>query len=55
MDQELKIPKFDCEADEARWWAENQGSAAQAFERAAAAGKLGRGTTTRRGSTPAIT
>ena len=55
MEQDLRIPIFDDEAAEARWWAENQDRAALAFRRAADEGKLGRGTTERRGNTPAIT
>jgi hypothetical protein len=55
MEQTLKIPKFKTEDDEARWWAENQGQLARLFERAAAAGKLGRGTVARRGNTPTTT
>lgn len=55
MEQTLKIPKFKTEGDEARWWAENQGELAHLFERAAAAGKLGRGSVARRGITPTTT
>jgi predicted DNA binding CopG/RHH family protein len=55
MEKRLKIPEFKTEADEARWWAENQGVLAQEFKRAAADGRLGRGTVARRGATPTTT
>jgi predicted DNA binding CopG/RHH family protein len=55
MEQTLKVPDFKSEADEARWWSENQNQLAQLFERAAAAGKVGRGTVARRGNTPTTT
>lgn len=42
MSEALKVPKFDNEADEARWWFENQGQVAQAFDAAASEGKLRR-------------
>ena len=43
------------ELDEAHWWVENQDQLAQLFKRAAAEGKLGRGTVARRGNTPTTT
>jgi hypothetical protein len=55
MEQTLKVPEFKTEGEEARWWVENQGQLAHLFERAAAAGKLGRGTVARRGNTPTTT
>jgi predicted DNA binding CopG/RHH family protein len=55
MEQTLKVPEFKTEGDEARWWVENQDHLAQQFERAAAEGKLGRGTVARRGNTPTTT
>ncbi len=55
MDQTLKIPKLKTEGDEARWWFENKDQLAKKFERAAAGGKLGRGTVARRGNTPTTT
>jgi predicted DNA binding CopG/RHH family protein len=55
MNQTLKIPEFKTEGDEARWWAENQDQLAQQFERAAAEGRLRRGTVARRGNTPTTT
>ena len=55
MKEELKSQNFKSEAEEAQWWQENQDSLAQAFEEAAAAGTLGRGTAARRGNTPTTT
>jgi hypothetical protein len=55
MEQTLKVPEFKNEGDEARWWAKNQDHLAQLSERAAADGKLGRGTVARRGNTPTTT
>jgi predicted DNA binding CopG/RHH family protein len=55
MEQTLKIPEFKTERDEAQWWVENQDQLAPQFERAAAEGKLGRGTVALRGNTPTTT
>jgi predicted DNA binding CopG/RHH family protein len=55
MEQTVKIPEFKTEGDEARWWAENRDKLAKQFQRAATAGKLGRGTVARRGNTPTTT
>jgi predicted DNA binding CopG/RHH family protein len=55
MEQTLKVPEFKSESDEARWWVENQDLLVQQFKRAAAEGKLGRGTVARRGNTPTTT
>jgi hypothetical protein len=55
MERTLKVPEFKTEGDEARWWIENQDQLAHLFERAAAAGKVGRGTVARRGATPTTT
>jgi predicted DNA binding CopG/RHH family protein len=55
MEEALKVPQFKSEGDEARWWVENQSQLAQQFKRAAAEGKLGRGTVARRGNTPTTT
>ena len=55
MEQTLKVPQFETEGDEARWWVENQDQLAQQFKRAAADGKIGRGTVARRGNTPTTT
>jgi hypothetical protein len=55
MAKELKIPQFDKEADEARWWESHQPEVAAEFERAAAQGRLGHGTVARQGATPTTT
>lgn len=46
---------FKTEADEARWWAKNQGLIAQKFDEATADGTLGRGTVAKKGLTPTTT
>jgi predicted DNA binding CopG/RHH family protein len=53
--EELKTPKFASEEEEARWWAEHQTEIAQALQRAADKGALGRGTVVRKGTTPTTT
>jgi len=40
---DLKIPKLATEAEEARWWFENDNLIFKEFEKAAKAGTLGRG------------
>jgi len=40
---DLKIPKFATEAEEAKWWYENEELIAHEFEKAAIEGRLGRG------------
>ena len=40
---DLKIPKFATEAEEAKWWFENDELIAEEFEKAAKEGRLGRG------------
>jgi len=55
MSEELNIPDFRDEAEEARWWADHQDAIADAFKRAAAEGRLGRGTVARKGVTPTTT
>ena len=42
------IPKFATEAEEAKWWFEHQDFMLEEFKRAAAEGRLGVGTATRR-------
>jgi len=49
------IPRFATEAEEARWWFENQDRIEQDFKEAAANGTLTRGTLSRRGITPTTT
>lgn len=41
--------------EEAKWWEDHQDALAGEFEKAAAAGTLGRGTTARKGATPTTT
>jgi predicted DNA binding CopG/RHH family protein len=55
MAKELKPPEFGSEVEEARWWAAHQDEIAGAFEKAAAEGRLGRGTVARKGITPTTT
>jgi hypothetical protein len=40
---DLKIPTFATEAEEAKWWFENDDKIAAEFEKAAKEGRLGRG------------
>lgn len=40
---DLKVPKFATEAEEAKWWFENQALVLDEFKKAAKAGTLGRG------------
>jgi hypothetical protein len=40
---DLKFPKFANEAEEAKWWFENDGKVAAEFEKAAKEGRLNRG------------
>ncbi len=40
---DLKVPKFATEAEEAKWWFENEDLIAAEFEKAAKEGRLGRG------------
>lgn len=55
MSEELKIPDFENEAEEAKWWFDHQDEVAEAFEKAASEGRLGRGTVARKGPTPTTT
>jgi hypothetical protein len=40
---DLKIPAFATEAEEAKWWSENEDKIGAEFEKAAKEGRLGRG------------
>jgi hypothetical protein len=40
---DLKVPKFESEAEEAKWWYENRDKVSAEFQRAAKEGRLGRG------------
>ncbi len=42
-ERDLKIPKFATEAEEAKWWFENDGKVFEEFKKAAKEGRLGRG------------
>ncbi|HZZ37997.1 MAG TPA: hypothetical protein VFE06_02625 [Acidobacteriaceae bacterium] len=55
MREELKKKTFRNEAEEAEWWDRHQDALAGEFEKAAAAGTLGRGTAARKGSIPTTT
>lgn len=55
MDETFKIPDFKDEAEEARWRFDNQDLSDQQFVKAAAEGKLGRGTVARRAGIPTTT
>jgi hypothetical protein len=54
---DLKVPKFATEAEEAKWWYENDEKVSDEFEKAAKEGRLKRGGVMRllaeRGLTPA--
>jgi predicted DNA binding CopG/RHH family protein len=49
------IPKFESEAEEAKWWFDNQEELDKDFAQAAAEGRLGRGTAARLGGIPTTT
>ena len=53
--QKRILPEFRSEAEEAKWWFENQGELDKEFARAAAEGRLGRGTAARVGGIPTTT
>jgi predicted DNA binding CopG/RHH family protein len=55
MEQRLAIPKFENEADEAKWWFQNQDSLFDEFEQAGREGRLGRGTVARRANASSTT
>ena len=40
---DLKVPKFATEAEEAKWWFDNEDMIFKEFQKAAKAGTLGRG------------
>jgi len=47
-EEELSVPQFGTEAEEAEWWANNQNQLAGQFERSAAEGRLQVGSVVRR-------
>jgi predicted DNA binding CopG/RHH family protein len=55
MDETFKIPDFKDEDEEARWWFDNRDLLDQQFVKAAAEGRLGRGTVARRAGIPTTT
>jgi hypothetical protein len=48
IDDELKMPKFASEAEEAEWWFKNPDFVLEVLKRAKAEGRLGHGTVARR-------
>ena len=48
MNEELMVPKFATEREEAKWWDENPDFALKVLERAEADGTLGNGSMARR-------
>jgi predicted DNA binding CopG/RHH family protein len=53
--ERLLVPKFGSEAEEAKWWFENQDALDREFAQAAAEGRLGHGTVARRMGIPTTT
>lgn len=49
------LPEFKSEAEEAKWWFDNQNELDEDFAKAAAEGHLGRGTAARAGGIPTTT
>ena len=49
------FPDFKSEAEEAEWWDSHQDESIEAFTKAAAEGRLGRGTTARKAGLPTTT
>ena len=52
---DFKLPKWANEAEEAKWWFDNQDELDKDFAKAAAEGRLGRGTAARVGGIPTTT
>jgi predicted DNA binding CopG/RHH family protein len=53
--ERLVVPKFETEAEEAKWWFDNQDALDREFAQAAADGTLGVGTVARRMGIPTTT
>jgi hypothetical protein len=53
--EKLVVPKFETEAEEAKWWFDNQEGLDREFAQAAAEGRLGHGTVARRMGIPTTT
>jgi predicted DNA binding CopG/RHH family protein len=49
------FPDFKSEAEEAEWWDTHEDESMEAFEKAAAEGRLGRGTVARKAGLPTTT
>jgi predicted DNA binding CopG/RHH family protein len=49
------LPDFKSEAEEAKWWFDNQDELLKDFQQAAAEGRLGRGSAARIGAIPTTT
>jgi predicted DNA binding CopG/RHH family protein len=49
------LPEFKSEAEEAKWWFDNQEELLKDFQQAAAEGRLGHGSAARGGSIPTTT
>jgi hypothetical protein len=52
--EDLKMPKFGSEREEAEWWDANPEFAFRVLQRARSEGRLGRGTVARRVAKPSI-
>jgi predicted DNA binding CopG/RHH family protein len=55
MEKEFKLPEFADEDEEARWWFDNRDLLTEQFIKAAADGRLTRGTIARRAGIPTTT
>jgi predicted DNA binding CopG/RHH family protein len=55
MPENRVLPEFKSEAEEAEWWDSHQDEIFSDFEKAAAEGRLGRGTAARKAGIPTTT
>jgi predicted DNA binding CopG/RHH family protein len=55
MPETRVLPNFKSEAEEAEWWDSHEDESIKEFEKAAAEGRLGQGTTARRAGIPTTT
>jgi predicted DNA binding CopG/RHH family protein len=55
MPENRIFPDFKSEAEEAEWWDTHEDESMEAFEKAAAEGRLGRGTVARKAGLPTTT
>jgi predicted DNA binding CopG/RHH family protein len=55
MPENRVLPEFKSEAEEAEWWDSHQDEIFSDFEKAAAEGRLGRGTVARKAGIPTTT